>query len=1163
MKRTWICLLLAAALMLAGFCTRAESAADGNGLPQVGDKVCGFTVVNAERFELVGADLIVYEHDKTGAIVMYIANGDTNRTFEITFRTPALDNSGMPHVFEHSTLDGSEKYPSKSLFFNLSYQTYNTYMNAATYNFMTTYPVASLSEEQLLAYADYYTDSCFNPMLMTDDSIIKEEAWRYSMTSADAPLTLVGTVYSEMGGSYTIASAADFNFYGTIMPGSYTANVHGGKPENIPELTADALRAYHDTYYHPSNSLTCLYGKFEHVEAFLELLDGCFSAYDRAEIDLSHKNYAPITESVTASFAFPWEATANVANNSYIYYGFVCEGAGTEDCHKLDMLTTLLGDNTSPVIQALKAALPGGSFAVYYSFDGPEVCVIFEAEGLNPEDAQTFRQTVDEALNKLSQTGFDAQAVDGIISAFRLSTMLYTESSAIGIDLIPNIAYYWAGMGDLYGFMNYISELDRFSDYAEDGTLMEMLNTYLLNNPRTALVTTYPQPGLKEEQDAALADKLADIKAAMTEDEIAAIVEATNAQEAADDASAYVAQLQTVTVESLPEEMRIYNITEKTGANGEREIFSEAEVDNVGTTLVMLDATSLPQEYLHFFKLYTDILGELDTAAHSREELAARINRYLYDGVIKVSIFDEDSDYGFHTYVRCGFTALDEDVEEGYDLLYELLFESDVTNVDRLLEQVSTLESRCKRDIMSACYQAQLYRAIGNDDITSRIYAYNNYIEYYQFLKEVHAALEEQPEVVVDALKSVQASLNNRTGIILGFAGSAESAQNNWPLAEAFAARLNEKPIERQTYVFEDAPETEGIVMDSVVQYNLVYASFEDLGLTEYTADMDVLSSLVSDQILYPVLRDKYGAYGVLHGAFENAGLYVVSYRDPNVRETFDVYEALPDSFLAMCETLDQETLDNYIISTYSYYAQSTGELSGAFNAILNSYLNGRPQEEVLEYMRQLKGVDVDTIRAYAPAYAALWEKGMKSTVGGQAVIDENADLYESILTPFTAETVEGVEADAWYASYVSSCMDYGLMAPMADGSFHPEEPATIGDMATGFAAMVGFGVEGQAAVDTLAEYGIMEGNASDTLDRDSAVLFTFCFNYAIGMEPEESELPGEFADADSVSEDMLGVYGWMLNSGLLLPAQDGLLAPEAPLTRAELALILYTVAFS
>ena len=209
-KRTaFVALVVSVVLMLSAMGLPALAQ---EGSLNVGDQTTGFVVRELSRLDLVNADVTLLEHEKTGALLMLVQNEDINRTYDISFRTPVEDDSGIPHVFEHATLGGSQKYPSKALFFNLIHQTYNTYMNAMTTDLITTYPVASLSEQQLLKYVDYYTDSVFNPSIMEDESIFREEAWRYAMADKDAPLTIAGTVYTEMQGAYSIETASMLNF---------------------------------------------------------------------------------------------------------------------------------------------------------------------------------------------------------------------------------------------------------------------------------------------------------------------------------------------------------------------------------------------------------------------------------------------------------------------------------------------------------------------------------------------------------------------------------------------------------------------------------------------------------------------------------------------------------------------------------------------------------------------------------------------------------------------------------------------------------------------------------------------------------------------------------------------------------------------------------------
>lgn len=157
----------------------------------------GFRVTQRDVMNAVGADTVALEHLKSGATVYFIAADDPNCAFDLSFRTPAPDERGIPHVFEHVTISGSEKYPSPNLTLPVFNQTYNTYGNAYTHDRMTTYPLGPLSEDQLLKLMDYYMDGLFHPLLLTEERLFRREAWRYELTSPDAPLMPTGTVYSD------------------------------------------------------------------------------------------------------------------------------------------------------------------------------------------------------------------------------------------------------------------------------------------------------------------------------------------------------------------------------------------------------------------------------------------------------------------------------------------------------------------------------------------------------------------------------------------------------------------------------------------------------------------------------------------------------------------------------------------------------------------------------------------------------------------------------------------------------------------------------------------------------------------------------------------------------------------------------------------------------
>ncbi len=1046
-------------------------------LPKVGDVVNGFEAKEIRPFPAIGAQMVLFEHQKTHGQLMYIANDDTNRVFDLTFFTDAIDKTGLPHVFEHSVLDGSEKYPSKTLWFNVAYQTYNTYMNAYTQSRLTGYPVASLSEAQLLKYADYYTDACLHPLVVEDESIFREEAWRYRLEDAESPLTIEGTVYSEMQGAYDLSSAAYSNAMGTAFPGSTIGNEYGGQPEYIPDMTFEALQNYHSLYYHPSNSVAYLYGQFEDYTAFLAQLDQAYAAYDYREFTHEDPEYVPLAEKTEASFAFPVEEGSSTENMASIYYVIVCPGTDDQQELILNTLTDLLSDNASALQQSLQSALPSGTFYAFISTDGPEDAIVIVAENVNAEDSQTFRDTVDTTLAQIGESGFPQDLVDGVMASLRISTLLMRENSDVGVDsIIPNLAYSHATSGDAFNYVDYVEGMEHMDEWNQQGLYAKAVTDWLLNAQASALVTTYPEAGKKEEQDAALEAELAELKASMSEDEINALIEATNAVEPEVDNTAAIADMQAVTVESLPEEMKLYEVSDTTGEDGVRHIDVPAQVDGVGQVALYLDAAGIAQEDIHWLQLLANLTGEMDTQAHTKAEVASLVSRYLNSVNIDIS-FVRTQD-GYHPYLGLSWIGLDEDLAQGYDLMKELVFDQKLEDTQKVQEALASLKANLKSSITQAPYNVQIMRARA---ITSELYRYYTYckqLEYYAFLEETEKLLETDPEAVTAHLQAVAEQINNRTNAVTIYGGSQAGMAANRPLADAFMASLGEAPVEPAVYDFPVPSMSEALIVDNGVQFNGEAADYATLGLEGYDGGLDAVTALVLDSLLYPQLRDQYGAYSVFHGADEYEGAYIVSYRDPNIAETFDVYAQLHDQVAAMEN--DQSVLNGYILSSYAYFAKSQGELTGALNAAIST-LQGEPQDKELTFMRQLKQVTPETVAKYTDLYAKLDSDGAKFTAGPASAINAEADRYEVILNPFGAvdysqQGFDDVPEDAEYHDAVMSMVESGMLVPASETHFGAEDPATEGDLIAAMYVMIGGGsADVDAAIETFAQYGITD----------------------------------------------------------------------------------------
>ena len=182
MKRTGRLLFALCLTAALAFCALGAQADGTKGtLPDVGERMNGFVTTAAGEIPSAGAETRTLTHEVSGATLYLISNDDPELAFQIGYRTPYLDETDANHVFEHAVLASSDKYPSKNLFFNLAGGTYSTFVNAQTTLVNTTYPLASLSEEQLLKMMDAYLSCLTAPGILEEENFFKREAIRYSL----------------------------------------------------------------------------------------------------------------------------------------------------------------------------------------------------------------------------------------------------------------------------------------------------------------------------------------------------------------------------------------------------------------------------------------------------------------------------------------------------------------------------------------------------------------------------------------------------------------------------------------------------------------------------------------------------------------------------------------------------------------------------------------------------------------------------------------------------------------------------------------------------------------------------------------------------------------------------------------------------------------------
>jgi len=164
-----------------------------------------YELLKSTFIDEINSDAYILRHKKSGARIMLISNDDNNKVFSIGFRTPPEDNTGLPHILEHSVLCGSDKYPVKEVFVELCKGSLNTFLNAMTYPDKTVYPVASCNDKDFQNLMDVYLSSVLHPSIYDHPEIFMQEGWHYELESAEAPMTINGVVYNEMKGAFSSA----------------------------------------------------------------------------------------------------------------------------------------------------------------------------------------------------------------------------------------------------------------------------------------------------------------------------------------------------------------------------------------------------------------------------------------------------------------------------------------------------------------------------------------------------------------------------------------------------------------------------------------------------------------------------------------------------------------------------------------------------------------------------------------------------------------------------------------------------------------------------------------------------------------------------------------------------------------------------------------------
>lgn len=960
-----------------------------------------YEILDEHRVEDVQSDGFILRHKKSGARIAILSNNDDNKVFYIGFRTPPEDETGVPHIIEHTTLCGSKKFPVKDPFIELAKGSLNTFLNAMTYPDKTVYPVASCNDQDFKNLMDVYLDAVFNPNITKYEEIFKQEGWHYELTGKDDELKINGVVYNEMKGAYSSPDEVlSSQIYRSLFPDNTYSKDSGGNPEYIPKLTYEAYLDFYHKYYHPSNSYIYLYGDMDVVER-LEWLDKEYlSLYDYKKVN-SEINKQPAFDeikNVEAQYSITMDDSQE--NKTYLSYNRVVGDTLDEMLYQaFDVLDyALVSSPGAPVKQALIDAGIGDD--VYGSYDAGILQPVFSfvAKNANASQADEFESIIENTLKEVVKTGINKEALlAGINSSefkFREADFgQFPKGLLFGLNCLDSWLF-----DDMKPFIHLecLGTFAKLRKAVDTDYFEKLIQEYLLDNTHGSSVTVKPKGGLGNEREEALAKELSDYKASLSDEEIKKLIEDTEhlkkyQEEPSSDED--LRKLPMLTRADMKKNaMPFSNIEDE--LLDVKVVCHDIESNGIDYISFLFDAGDFAQSELGYLGFFTNALGLVSTEKYSYTDLANATNIYtggISTGTASHPDIKDRNNFVFKLEVK--LKVLEKNLDKALELMEQMLLSSDFTDTKRLGELVAQIKARLQANLSSSGHLVAAMRSMSS---FSRYALYQDELKgiaFYRSICHIEKELSESPKSVSDKLAAIAKKLFARNRMLISFTGNNEAYGNAKPSLEKVIAGFDKmSAIGNQAEVHFNTAK-EAFIDASQIQYVAKTGDFICEGY-EYTGALRLLRIILSYDYLWINVRVKGGAYGCMNTFLRSGESYFVSYRDPNLSDTLDVYDRIPEYIKSFSP--DERDMTKYIIGTFSALdTPMNPEAKGSRS--LSAYLEGITYEQIQKERNEILNAQPEDIRRLADLVEAVLKKDSICVIGNENMIKESAGLFENV----------------------------------------------------------------------------------------------------------------------------------------------------------------------
>ncbi len=955
-----------------------------------------YKLVKTQKLEDINSVGTLLVHEKSKAKVLLIQNDEENKMFCIGFRTPPYDDTGLPHILEHSVLCGSRKFPVKEPFVELMKSSLNTFLNAMTFPDKTIYPVASCNEQDFANLMDVYMDAVLYPNIHKKEEIFRQEGWHYELEDKDAELTYNGVVYNEMKGAFSspdgILGRESLN---ALFPDTEYGVESGGNPDSIPTLTYEDFTNFHKKYYHPSNSYIMIYGNAD-MEERLEWLDKEYlSAFDAIEIDSKIHVQAPFASPREKMVEYPVTAEQGLEKKTYMSYNVAFPSNVTvTESWAFDIITQVLLEAAgAPLKMALLAEKVGD--VINGSYDSSIMQPVFSVTTQNAdvEDKDRFVKTIEETLLKIVNEKLNEKALQAALNRFefKLREADYggmSKGLVYGINALSTWLY---DDEDAFSFFEFTKIFDELKAKLGTGYYEELIKKYILDNPHKAVVIVKPSLDVAEKKANALKEKLAEYKASLTEEEVLKIVEDTK------NLKAYQATPDTKealdTIPLLKKEDLSYDVLPLSNIEndvlGVKVLHHDIATNGIGYVRLLFNVLNLPEKYIPYLGVFKAFLGNLDTKHHTYQTLEQDID--INTGGIDYSVLTTSNDETYQVNLLIRANALFNNLGYALDIIDEVIHTTNYRMQERVKELLAIQSSMMQQVLVGRGHVQSLTRALSYTEPT---YYFNDVvggIRYFDIVTDLLKDFDNEFENIGNILEEMANLIFTKENLLVSFTGTSDGYEKLTSALPKLINNLKEEADLKTPFEFKPQQLNEGFKAPYDVQYVALAGNYKKAGLP-YTGALQVFQNALSTDYLWTKVRVLGGAYGCMCGFNATGDSYFVSYRDPNLTKTLDVYNEVVN-YIKEFEATPEEMTKYVIGAVGSYDFPKSPANKGARSLV--AYLKGLTIEDFKREKAEIINASLEDMKNVLPYVEAILSQKNICVIGNSNKVEEAKEIFK------------------------------------------------------------------------------------------------------------------------------------------------------------------------